>query len=448
MKKLLIVDDELNMQKVLDILFRRENYEVTTVSNGREAVEILDKGIIFDLILSDIKMPIMDGIELLKYLNKSQINIPLILITAYGSITEAVDAMKLGAVDFITKPFNKEDLKNIVYRAIHKEKEKNNKQNKSLWNDKGVIYSSEKIQKIMETVRKIAPSNLSILLTGESGTGKGVIAQAIHNYAFQDSEVNSPFISINCPALPDTLLESELFGYQKGSFTGAAKDFKGKIRLSDGGTLFLDEIGELSLNVQPKLLRFLENKKIMPLGGNTEYSVNTRVICATNKNLKEMVDKGLFREDLFYRINTIIIEVPPLRERKEDILPLANYFLNNLSQELGEQKKYLPDSIIKSFLEYKWPGNVRELRNIIERAVLLSGPECISLNDIPVELRYQNTFDEYPSNNQIESSERKMLLSSLLQTGWNITTSAKKLGLTRSTMRYKIIKYQLEKNQN
>ncbi|RLD28291.1 MAG: sigma-54-dependent Fis family transcriptional regulator, partial [Bacteroidetes bacterium] len=229
---------------------------------------------------------------------------------------------------------------------------------------------------------------------------------------------------------------------------GAAKDFKGKIRPSDGGTLFLDEIGELSLNVQPKLLRFLENKKIMPLGGNTEYSVNTRVICATNKNLKEMVDKGLFREDLFYRINTIIIEVPPLRERKEDILPLANYFLNNLSQELGEQKKYLPDSIIKSFLEYKWPGNVRELRNIIERAVLLSGPECISLNDIPVELRYQNTFDEYPSNNQIESSERKMLLSSLLQTGWNITTSAKKLGLTRSTMRYKIIKYQLEKNQN
>jgi len=420
MKRILVADDEINMCRILKIILENDGYSVLTANSG-----------------------------ILEFIKETKKDIPIILITAYGSIEIAVEAMKKGAADFITKPFDKNVIRHIIRRVFHiADLEEENEQLRNINIKHDFIYKSKVMTETMGIIKKIARVSRPILIQGESGSGKEVIAKQIHMASsnFQGNSDTSPFISINCPAVPESLLESELFGYQKGSFTGAAKDFKGKIRLSEGGTLFLDEIGELSLNVQPKLLRFLENKKIMPLGGNTEYSVNTRVICATNKNLKEMVDKGLFREDLFYRINTIIIEVPPLRERKEDILPLADYFLNNLSQELGELKKHLPEPIIKSFLEYKWPGNVRELRNIIERAVLLSGSEDISLNDIPVELRYQNTFDEYPSNNQIESSERKMLLSTLILSEWNITTSAKKLGLTRSTMRYKIIKYQLEKN--
>jgi Nif-specific regulatory protein len=300
----------------------------------------------------------------------------------------------------------------------------------------------------MEKVSRIARVPRPILIQGESGSGKEVIAKQIHLASCKYNGVKStqPFISINCPAVPESLLESELFGYEKGSFTGAAKDFKGKIRLSDGGTLFLDEIGDLSLNVQPKLLRFLENKKIIPLGGNKEFSVNTRVICATNKDLKEMVRKGLFREDLFYRINTFIIKVPPLRERKNDIMPLADYFLTNLSRELGEQKKHLPDSILTLFKKYEWPGNVRELRNIIERAVLLSTSENITDDDIPAEFQKQSFSENYPVENKIEHSEKNMLLSTLIKTGWNITASAKTLGLTRGAMRYKIDKYKLKQD--
>jgi len=443
MKKLLIVDDELNMQKVLGILFRREDYEVTTVSNGREAVEILDKGIIFDLILSDIKMPIMDGIELLKYLNKSQINIPLILITAYGSITEAVDAMKLGAVDFITKPFNKEDLKNIVYRAIHKEKEKNNKQNKSLWNDKGVIYSSEKIQKIMETVRKIAPSNLSILLTGESGTGKGVIAQAIHNYAFQDSEVNSPFISINCPALPDTLLESELFGYKKGAFTGADKDFPGKVSLANGGTLFLDEIGDLSMTVQSKLLKLLEEGIYSPLGSTKEFKAHIRIISATNQSLAKMIKEKKFREDLFYRINSVMLEIPPLRARKDDISPLAEFFIKRFSKENNKKINKISDKVLAYITGYHWPGNIRELRNVIHRAVVLSSNNELIIDDFPLFEKDDSSRYNF-SMNVVKKDEKELVLGVLTDNNWNISASARELGISRGSLRYRITKYSLE----
>ncbi len=443
MKKLLIVDDELNMQKVLGILFRREDYEVTTVSNGREAVEILDKGIIFDLILSDIKMPIMDGIELLKYLNKSQINIPLILITAYGSITEAVDAMKLGAVDFITKPFNKEDLKNIVYRAIHKEKEKNNKQNKSLWNDKGVIYSSEKIQKIMETVRKIAPSNLSILLTGESGTGKGIVAKAIHNYAFKNTETKSPFISINCPALPDTLLESELFGYKKGAFTGADKDFPGKVSLANGGTLFLDEIGDLSMTVQSKLLKLLEEGIYSPLGSTKEFKAHIRIISATNQSLAKMIKEKKFREDLFYRINSVMLEIPPLRARKDDISPLAEFFIKRFSKENNKKINKISDKVLAYITGYHWPGNIRELRNVIHRAVVLSSNNELIIDDFPLFEKDDSSRYNF-SMNVVKKDEKELVLGVLTDNNWNISASARELGISRGSLRYRITKYSLE----
>lgn len=449
MKRILVADDEINMCRILKIILEKDGYSVLTANSGKEAIQILKSESTIDLIISDLRMPEMDGLDVLEFIKETKKDIPIILITAYGSIEIAVEAMKKGAADFITKPFDKNVIRHIIRRVFHiADLEEENEQLRNINIKHDFIYKSKVMSETMGIIKKIARVPRPILIQGESGSGKEVIAKQIHiaSCNCNGGKTTPPFISINCPAVPESLLESELFGYQKGSFTGAAKDFKGKIRLSEGGTLFLDEIGELSLKVQPKLLRFLENKKIIPLGSNTEYSVNTRVICATNKNLKEMVEKGLFREDLFYRINTIIIEVPPLRDRKEDILLLADYFLKNFSKELGEQKKHLPDSIINSFMDYKWPGNVRELRNIIERAVLLSSSEDISINDIPVELRYQKSIKEMPADNQIESSEKKMLLSSLTLTDWNITAAAKKLGLTRSSMRYKINKYQLKPN--
>lgn len=442
MKKLLIVDDEINMQKVLGILFRRENYEVTTASNGREAVEIIDSGVLFDLILSDIKMPVMDGIELLKYLKKSQINIPLILITAYGSITEAVDAMKQGAVDFITKPFNKEDLKNIVYRAIHGEKEKNSNQNKSLQNDEGVIYCSEKMQKIMETVRKIAPSNLSILLTGESGTGKGIIAQAIHNYAFPPTVSQSPFISINCPALPDTLLESELFGYKKGAFTGADSDFSGKVSMANGGTLFLDEIGDLSLTVQSKLLKLLEEGVYSPLGSTKEYKAHIRIISATNQSITKMIKEKKFREDLFYRINSVMLEIPPLRARKEDISPLVQFFIRRFSSENKKNVDEISEKGLAYITGHNWPGNIRELRNVIHRAVVLSSNDELLIEDFPSFEKDENSKYNF-SMNVVKENERELVLDVLTTNNWNISASARELGISRGSLRHRIKKYSL-----
>ncbi len=447
MKKILVADDEINMCRILQIILEKDGYSVITVNSGNEAIETLKSDNNIDLVISDLRMPEVDGLAILAYLKENKSNIPIILVTAFGTIEIAVEAMKKGAADFITKPFDKNVIRHIIRRVFHvTDLEEENIILRSSQAKHDFIFESDVMNRTLETIKKIARVPRPILILGESGSGKEVIAKQIHLASCSNKDNGPyPFISINCPAVPESLLESELFGYKKGSFTGAAKDFKGKIRLSEGGTLFLDEIGELSLNVQPKLLRFLENKKIMPLGGNTEYSVNTRVICATNKNLKQMVEDGLFREDLFYRINTITLEVPPLRERKEDILPLADFFLNNFSRELGENKKHLPEAIKKSFIEYNWPGNVRELRNIIERAVLLSGSEYISLDDIPVDLRYTNSFSKVSSNNKIENIEKEMILSTLSITDWNISAAAKKLGLTRNTIRYKIKKYRLVK---
>jgi len=443
MKKLLIADDEMNMQKVLGILFRRENYDVTTVSNGKEAVEIISSGVSFDLILSDIKMPVMDGIELLKYIKKSKINIPLILITAYGSITEAVDAMKLGAVDFITKPFNKDDLKNIVYRTLHSKKELKSSQSQFLQNDEGVIYSSEKMQKIMETVRKIAPSNLSILLTGESGTGKGIIAQAIHNYSFSEPGSKSPFISINCPALPDTLLESELFGYKRGAFTGADRDFAGKVSMANGGTLFLDEIGELSLTVQAKLLKLLEEGVYSPLGSTKEFKAHIRIISATNQSITRMIREKRFREDLFYRINSVILEIPPLRTRKEDVPPLVKFFIKRFATENNKKVDVISDKGLSYLTKHNWPGNIRELRNVIHRAVVLSNDDVLLIEDFPSFIKDENSRYNF-SMNVVKENEREEVLNVLTNNNWNISASARELGISRGSLRYRINKYSLE----
>ena len=434
MKRLLIVDDEINMQKVLRMLFKRYNYDVVTVSNGKEALNLLQNGNRFDLILSDLKMPEMDGIGLLKKLKDSGDITPLILITAYGSISEAVEAMKLGAADFITKPFNKEDLQSIVNRILQGSSDTGGIIKENFRNDEGVIYVSDEMRKIMESVRKIAPSNLSILLTGESGTGKGVIARAIHNYAFSGSD--SPFVGINCPALPDTLLESELFGYRKGAFTGADKNFPGKVSMADGGTLFLDEIGDLSLSVQAKLLKLLEEGVYEPLGSTVEKKAHIRIISATNQNIQEMIKQKKFREDLFYRINSVILEIPPLRTRKEDIFPLSNYFAVKFSKENGRKISSVSEEGVEYLQKYDWPGNIRELRNVIHRAVIVSEGSVITAEDFHLP-------ESDMKNKTLHGAERKIIEETVRKNGGNVSAAARELGISRGALRNKLKKYSI-----
>jgi DNA-binding NtrC family response regulator len=435
MKHILVVDDEKNMCTALSILFENDGYTVESVSDGKDAIDLLSEGKIFDLIVSDLKMPGVDGIGLLNYLQERQHSIPLILITAYGTIEGAVEAMKLGAADFITKPFNKDIIRNTVQRLFRiEELEEENRELKEAIRVGRLVYRSNGIAKIMDTVKKVAPYKSPVLLLGESGSGKGIIAENLHE------DKDKPFIRIHCPAIPETLIESELFGYRKGAFTGADKDFKGKIRMAEGGTLFLDEIGDLPQQVQPKLLRMLEEKTFEPLGSTTSYTINTRIICATNRDLESLAASGAFRQDLFYRINTITIKVPPLRNRKDDILPLAEFFLELFCKEMGKDTLFLDSDAKSILLEYTWPGNVRELKNVIERSVVLCRNKKISPPDLPLQLCPPR---EGVPKGTLAATEKSLLTEALSACDDNITQAAKTLGISRSTMRYRMSKYNL-----
>ncbi len=435
MKHILVVDDEKNMCTALSILLENDGFAVESVSDGKDAIDLLLEGKIFDLIISDLKMPGVDGIELLNYLQEKKYNIPLILITAYGSIEGAVEAMKLGATDFITKPFNKDIIRNTVHRLFRiEELEEENRELKKAIRVGKLVYRSNGMAKIMDTVKKVAPYKSPVLLLGESGSGKGIIAENLHE------DKDKPFIKVHCPAIPETLIESELFGYRKGAFTGADKDFRGKIRMAEGGTLFLDEIGDLPQQVQPKLLRMLEEKTFEPLGSTTSCFVNTRIICATNRDIESLAATGAFRQDLFYRINTITITVPPLRDRKDDILPLSEYFLELFGKEMGKGAIFLDPDAQSALLEYAWPGNIRELKNVIERAVVLCRNKRISPPDLP--LRPPPSSEEVPKGT-LAATEQSLLVEALSACNNNITQAAKRLGISRSTMRYRMSKYNL-----
>jgi DNA-binding NtrC family response regulator len=436
------------MTRILIILLKKNGYSVLTANSGEEAISYLEAGEVIDLIISDLKMPKIDGIGVLNFLKESGRDIPIVLITAFGSIEVAVQAMKKGAADFITKPFNKDVILHIIRRTLHIEKlENENKFLKHVVHEGNFVYSSRAIFDIMEMVKKIALVNSPVLIMGESGSGKELIAEAIHACSNKSpqSGLEKAFVRINCPAIPGSLLESELFGYMKGSFTGASRDFKGRIRLAEGGTLFLDEIGELPLEIQPKLLRFLEDKTFEPIGSNTTVKVKTRIICATNRNLKERINRGSFREDLFYRINTITIKLPPLRKRKEDILPIAEYFLKKYSRESNKEELNISPELSQALFDYNWPGNIRELRNVIERAVVLTNNKEIKLDDVPADLRQNNSEKTALVLNKLEDSEKTLLLDALKKSDWNITAAAKELGIKRSTIRYRLEKYNLKK---
>lgn len=458
---ILVVDDEKNMCTVLRILLENDGFTVHTAYSGRKALDVLcsDGGV--DLVISDLRLPDLDGIEVLKRMKAMGMDVPMVLITAYGTIEVAVEAMKMGARDFITKPFNKEVIRHVVRKVLHEGDARDAPGGwKDRYPDAGLVYRSRAMADIMATVKKVGGVQTPVLIVGESGVGKELIARAIHRAGALPTGGTRPFISISCPAVPEHLLESELFGYQKGAFTGAVKDHQGKLQLADGGTLLLDEIGDLPLAIQPKLLRFLEEKSFRQLGSLATVTVNTRIVCATNRDLKRMVGSGKFREDLYYRMNTVTIEVPPLRDRREDILPLAEHFLEVYARRLGKGRKSLSPGVKRAFQEHTWPGNIRELRNVIERAVVLSGCEEIGLNDVPSEfqqlspssLSFRKTAasghgggraEQERSTNILEHSEKSLLLKTLAETGWNITAAARALGVSRNTMRYRIRKYRL-----
>jgi len=454
----LIVDDKKSMLELLYDFLSTKGYEVLTADNAKKAIEIIRLNSP-DIVISDIKMPEMSGIELLKEAKKFVPDIFIILMTAYGTIELAVKAMKAGAYDFITKPFELSELASIIERASEKiqlimENSYLKEELKSIYKFDSIIGKSAKMKKVLETVEKVMNSPTTIIIYGESGTGKEVVARAIHE---NGPRRNKPFVKVSCAALPESVLESELFGHEKGAFTGAIQRRRGRFELADKGTLFLDEIGELSQRVQVKLLRVLQYKEFERVGGNRTINVDVRIIAATNRDLKKEVQEGRFREDLFYRLNVVPIFLPPLRERKEDIELLAQHFLKKFTKELSKGKKYFSSQVLRTFKNYTWPGNVRELENLVERLVVLSQNEVIDFEDLPAHmLKHQKELtilsSIFDSENEdiglveiLEKVERQLIKSALKKHNYNQSRAANELKINRGALIYKLKKYGLIK---
>jgi len=428
--------------------FKNEEYKITTASDGLEAIDIVLNNDI-DLILLDLKMPKVDGIEVLKKIRGENINIPIVMITAHGTMESAVEAMKLGAIDYISKPFNIDELKVIIKNALNignmQEKIELLTEELNSKSGKTIIYKSEKMKSILDVVNKVADSNATILITGESGTGKELIANALH---FGSNRNNKPYVKINCGALPENLLESELFGHERGAFTGAVSKKIGRFELADGGTLFLDEVGELTPSIQVKLLRVLQEKEFERVGGTDTIKVDVRILAATNRNLLDMVRKGEFREDLFYRLNVIPIDIPPLRDRKEEIPSLVKFFINRYSANIKKGKIEFSDGALEALVNYKWIGNIRELENFIERSVILNDGKTIKIADLPKEIlnnSSQSTEFTIPDEGiNLDEVERSIIVQALKKANNNQTKAAKLLGITRHTLLYRMEKYNIK----
>ena len=380
---ILVVDDELSMRKFFEVTLKREKYTVLTAENVKTGLEAIEKHN-FDLLLSDIKLGDGQGLELLASCKQKDPDIPVIMMTAYASPETAVEAMKLGAIDYLTKPFNVDEVRMVVRNNIRTRNLINEnralKSELSKKKETRLVYKSQRMHKLFDALKRVARMDTTILVTGESGTGKELIMSTIHELS---SRAGEPFVSVNCGALPETLFESELFGYEKGAFTGAEKQRQGLFESARGGTLFLDEIGEMPLKMQIKLLRVLQERKIRRVGGTEEISVDFRLLAATNRDLRKEVSEGNFREDLFYRINVIPIELPPLRERREDILPLLTFFVEKFCKKCGEPGKDLTEAALSAMEAYDWPGNVRELENTVERIVALTPDDTIDVGNLP-----------------------------------------------------------------
>ncbi len=453
-----IVDDDNNLRNMLNIVLKKEGYEVITYSNGNEFLKHLKK-INPVLVISDIKMPDINGIDLLKKIKEIRYNLPVMMITAYKSTYDAVEAMKLGAEDYIIKPFDIDELLKRVKKAIETRELK--KENISLKAELGsdryysIIGETKSMKDIFELVDNIAETDSTVLITGESGTGKELIARKIHR---RSNRRNENFVSINCGALPENLLESELFGYVKGAFTDAYRDKKGLFEVAHKGTLFLDEIAEMSQNMQVKLLRAIQEKKIRRLGDGEERDVDVRIISATNKDLFKELQKGNFREDLFYRLNVISIYLPPLRERREDIPLLMEHFLKIFNKRFNKDIKGFDSRVYDLFMNYKWYGNVRELENFVERAVALEKGDIITIDSLPKEIRNQNMYVKRDDDNiaelmlnndfnfteYMDGIEKNIIQKALELSNYNLKEASKLLKISYRSTRYYVKKFNIK----
>jgi DNA-binding NtrC family response regulator len=437
--RILIVDDEAVVRDSLGDWFRDEGYEVDTADSAKVALEKLAHAN-WDIFLLDIRMPGTDGLELQRKLKQAHPDATIIIMTAYASVESAVEAMKQGAYDYIIKPFNPDDLEHTIQKAIeHKHLVSENKQMRTKIDELNLLHEvvgrSAATRRLLEQVAMVSASDTTVLIRGESGTGKELIARAIH----ANSERRyMPIVVVNCGALSEGVLESELFGHEKGAFTGAQYRRKGKFEMADGGTLFLDEIGDIGLKTQVDLLRVLEEKKIFRVGGNVEIPVNFRLIAATNKNLETMNAEGTFREDLYYRINVFSITIPPLRERREDILLLADHFLNKFARSMNRPVIRISAGAQNVLQNYDWPGNVRELQNAIERAVLVCKTRNVDPEDLPLNISHGSSDTAARSLAEIE---RQHIKRTLEETGWNIYRAARLLEIDRVTLYNRIKKY-------
>jgi DNA-binding NtrC family response regulator len=446
---ILIVDDEENVRKLLQKIFLKENYITHIASNAEEALHIIDTFQV-DVVITDIKMPGISGIELLNKIREIDTSIQVIMITAFATLETAIDALKMGAKDYITKPFNLEEVLLSVKKIIHSmdstdiidSHSKNNVDNinNSLSSD------SASMRKIIDMIARVADTKSTVMIYGETGTGKELAAHSLH---YLSSRNDKPFIKVNCAAIPDSLLDSELFGYDKGAFTGAVVKKPGRFELANGGSIFLDEIGDISPSVQVKLLRVLQEREIEHLGGIKTIKIDVRIIVATNKNLEDLVKKQIFREDLYYRLNVVPIILPPLRERKEDILMLANSFLSKASVISGREKKQITEGALRYLIDYNWPGNIRELENIIERCVVITSKEIITEEDLPsyiTNYSLENTIEKQCDSLDavIDNAEKEVLIKALKQCKGNRTKASELLGISRRSLHRKIIKYTIE----
>jgi two-component system response regulator PilR (NtrC family) len=456
MAKILIVDDELSMREFLEIMLKKEGYEVESVEDPEEAF-LRTENELYDVVISDVLMPKMNGVELLRKIKESNPDVIVLMMTAYATTETAVQAMKEGAYDYITKPFKVDEIKMVLEKALEKKNlfRENvilKQELKTRYNFGNLIGSSPEMLKVYDLIQRVTDTKTNILITGESGTGKELVAKAIH---YNSARRDRPFVTVNCGAIPENLLESELFGHVKGAFTGAVSNKVGLFEMADRGTIFLDEVGELTLGLQVKILRVIQEKTFKRVGGTEDQRVDVRVITATNREIEEEVARGKFREDLYYRLNVIQIKLPPLRRRAEDIPILAQHFVEKYSKELGKEVVKISKEAMDVLVRYHYPGNVRELENVIERSVALEMSNVILAETLPpVVHRHEKeplSFEEVtippeglPLERLVEDLERRLLISALRKAGGVKKRAAKLLHLSFRSFRYRLEKYAID----
>ncbi len=447
--RILIVDDEEAQRRQLAGFLEKQGFNVATAESGQKAIEI-SQSQYYEVALLDLKMPGMDGLELLRKLKELNPEIQVIMMTAYGTVETAVEAMKNGAYHYVNKPINLDELKLNINKALEKyhllqENKYLKEELESKFQNLQIIGNSRGMKEVLSTVSRVAKTKSTVLIRGDSGTGKEMVARAVH--AMSD-RTDKRFIADSCAALPETLFEAELFGHEKGAFTGAVKRKEGRFELADGGTLFLDEVGDIPLETQVKLLRVLESQEFERLGGKETLKVNVRIISATNQDLEKKIKEKSFREDLYYRLNVISLFIPPLRERKEDVLLLVDHFIRKANLKCGKKVMGITPEVKDIILSYDWPGNVRELENVIERGVVLSRTEVIDKNDLPYFGLVKSP--EVPStfNFSLKEMEKNHILSTLVKNDWNLNRSAELLGIHRNTLRLKMREYGIERSKD